>query len=797
MKRLYILLLAIFTLTIACEKSQYSLDLPKKPQIFGLASPIKLKPYVTTVYLSDYFPDTKVIDSTGRIPGIDIIPMNRDWILLFKIQNPDSLQWLSKLDVWAGGYKYSIPVFKSTKIKYSFKFKVKGKKFKSVQIRGEMTNWQAKNLAYFAADSSWNCGFTLEPGQYQYLLIIDGKEQLDPTNPNKSPNGFGGYNSVLKVGHAQPDSVPQLFTKSFNHNQITIGIKNHITQAQVYFENFALDSPFVQITDTTIKIHIPNNAKHYNLAYLRVYAANDYGFSNDILIPLHKGKPVTDPKLLPRDDFHAAVIYNLMVDRFYNGNHKNDPEPLDSVLPPAQYHGGDLQGILTVLKTGYFDTLGVNTLWISPIVQNVKGAWGLWKNPRTKFSAYHGYWPVSLTKIDSRLGDSASLVQLVNHLHNENKNLLLDFVAHHVHKNYWLYRKHPEYFTSLYLPDGRLNTELWDEQRLTTWFDVFLPTFNTALPKIYNMIADSAVWWIKTYNLDGFRHDAAKHVHLELWRALTRKLKLQVEIPQNRHVYQIGETYGTPELIASYLGSGLLDGQFDFNVYDKLKAAIAGGQSFKDLQKELDKSFKYYGWHNLMGYITGNQDQGRIISYVSGQIPLNVWGNDLKAIGWQNPPKQVTDFKAYKKVSLIFAFINTIPGVPVIYYGDEIGLPGAGDPDNRRDMKFGGLSKEQLWLRTNAAKLIHLRRSLMPLIYGDFQWIYVDDDLMVYSRRYFDKIAIVFLNKSDKSIYKTFNIDKDLSNSDLQTSGFGGILARSGHQIKVEVQANSYFIVYN
>ena len=797
MRRLYFLFFSVLVLTFACQKSKYSLSLPKKSQIFGLASPIKLKPYVTTVYLSDYFPDTKVIDSIGRIPGIDIIPMNRDWIVLLKINQPDSVKWLNKLDVWANGYKYSIPVFKSTKIKYSFKFKQPGKRYKSVQIRGEMTNWQAKNLAYFAADSSWNAGFTLEPGQYQYLLIIDGKEQLDPTNPNKVPNGFGGYNSVLKVGQTYPDSLPQLYTKSFNHKQITIGIKNHVKQVQVYFENFALDSSFVQITDSTIDIRIPDNAKHYKLAYVRVYAANDYGLSNDILIPLQKGKPVTDPKSLPRDDFHAAVIYNIMVDRFYDGNHKNDPKPLDSVLPPAQYHGGDLQGITLVLRLGYFDTLGVNTLWISPIVQNVQGAWGLWKKPRTRFSAYHGYWPVSLTKIDKRLGDSASLVQLVNKLHESNKNLLLDFVAHHVHKDYYLYRKHPEYFTSLYLPDGRLNTELWDEQRLTTWFDVFLPTFNTALPKIYNMIADSAVWWIKTYNLDGFRHDAAKHVHLELWRALTRKLKLQVEIPQNRHVYQIGETYGTPELISSYLGSGLLDAQFDFNVYDKLKAALAGNQSFKTLQKELNRSFKYYGWHNLMGYITGNQDQGRIISYLAGQIPLNVWGNDLKAIGWQNPPGPVTDFKAYKKLSLVFAFITTIPGVPVVYYGDEIGLPGAGDPDNRRDMKFANLSKQQLWLRQNAAKLIHLRRSHMPLIYGDFQWIYVDDNLMVYKRSYFNQFAIIFLNKSGSSIDKTIKTDNALYYNDLHVLGDGKILAYDAHELKVEVEPNSYLIVYN
>ncbi len=795
MKRYFLYL--FFILALAGCTNIPEVKLPQKPAIYGLATPIRLNPYVTTVYLADYFPKTKVIDSVKANKFLEILRLNNDWTVLLKVSQPDSLPWVSSLNVWAGGYCYSIPVFKSTKVKVSFSFKQPGKEFKNVQIKGEMTNWAPKNLAYFDVDSSWKTGFELEPGDYQYLIIADGKEELDPNNPDKVPNGFGGYNSVLHVGHIKPDSVPQMFTLSFHRGVITVLVRNHPTSLKVYFQNVELGAKFLQWQDTILKITLPANASRLKESYIRVYAANNYGFSNDLLIPLHNGHPVKSAKQLARDDFHSAVIYNVMIDRFYDGNKENDPKPLDSVLPPAQFHGGDLTGLDQILNRGYFDSLGINTIWISPIVKNVKGAWGLWKYPRTRFSAYHGYWPVSLTQIDPRFGDSTALVKLVSDLHKKDKNILLDFVAHHVHKSYWLYKEHPEYFTNLYLPDGRLNTELWDEERLTTWFDVFLPTFNTALPEIYNMIADSAVWWIKTYNLDGFRHDAAKHVHLSLWRALTRKLKLQVEIPQQRKVYQIGETYGSPQLISSYLGSGLLDAQFDFNVYDKLKAALAGGQSFLDLKEELNRSFKYYGWHNLMGYITGNQDQGRIISYLASQIPLNVWGNNLKAIGWTNPPGKVTDTVAFKKMSILLAFINTIPGVPVIYYGDEIGMPGAGDPDNRRDMQFTGLDKNQLWLRTQTAKLVHFRRSSMPLIYGDFQWLYVDNDFMVYERRYFDKFVIVALNKSKIQRNIKINLPQTANAYGLSHLGYGEIRNSAANSIEISVFPYSYFLVFD
>jgi cyclomaltodextrinase len=327
--------------------------------------------------------------------------------------------------------------------------------------------------------------------------------------------------------------------------------------------------------------------------------------------------------------------------------------------------------------------LGINTIWLSPITQNPEGAYGLWKEPYTRFSGYHGYWPISNTLIDDRFGNEATLEELIEKAHEKGMNVLLDYVANHVHEEHPLYKAHPEWATSLYLPDGTLNTERWEDHRLTTWFDTFLPTLNLEKPEVYEKMTDSAAYWVTNYELDGFRHDATKHIPEVFWRRLTQKVRQRTKRP----VYQIGETYGSYDLIRSYINTGMLDAQFDFNLYDtSINTFAKDSSSFKPLANALKQGLSYYGSNHLMGNITGNQDRARFISYASGDVKFD---EDAKAAGWTRDII-ISDSTAYKKLEMLHAFNLTIPGVPCIYYGDEYGVPGGNDPDNRRMMKFTG-----------------------------------------------------------------------------------------------------------
>jgi len=257
-------------------------------------------------------------------------------------------------------------------------------------------------------------------------------------------------------------------------------------------------------------------------------------------------------------------------------------------------------------------------------------------------------------------------------------------------------------------------------------------------------MTDSAAYWVTHYDLDGFRHDATKHIQQKFWRTLTTKIKKRTQHP----IYQIGETYGSPELIRSYVNTGMLDGQFNFNLYDASVAVFAKkDEPVKRLADALAESLKYYGSHHLMGNITGNQDRARFISYASGDVRFD---ENAKKAGWTRNI-QLTDSSAYYKLEMLHAFNLTTPGIPCIYYGDEYGMIGANDPDNRRMMQFDHYNQREKQLKNKVKELIQLRKNSMALLYGSTQ-IEVRDNTMIITRRYFDeKISIIF-NKSNSNI---------------------------------------------
>ena len=178
-------------------------------------------------------------------------------------------------------------------------------------------------------------------------------------------------------------------------------------------------------------------------------------------------------------NWHDAIIYSLMIDRFYDGDKSNSiPIIHDSLSMKANYNGGDFAGIIKKLEAGYFDSLGVNVLWISPVYDNPNKAFRESPKPHRWTTGYHGYWPVNSFGTDEHFGTMEQLREIVQTAHKHNIKILLDFVSHHVHKENPLFKQHKDWFGSLYLPDGSLNIRQWDSHRLTTWFEPYLPSFD-------------------------------------------------------------------------------------------------------------------------------------------------------------------------------------------------------------------------------------------------------------------------------------------------------------------------------
>jgi glycosidase len=783
MKLKNIIFFLFFALTACRPALNYPSDSENNKNLNSLMT---LKIGANTITLQDFVLYPAEIDSVSSSTSklkckIDRIRMTASLNVL-----PDMEPFVD-VKLWIQGIPYSVPCRKTDKLDYLFTFNPQGKSYKKVQIAGQMNDWVPSLSPELKLNKKglFEVKLNLSPGTYLYQMSLDGEQNHDANNPVKVDNGYGKFNSILQVA-GQKDKFPVLFTSEFTDKKIILLAQHEVSQVFVYWQNYQLPSQFIKTENGRISFEIPSEAKKLPRSFIRVWASNKFGVSNDVLVPLENGKVLTDSKDITRTDKQAQIIYFMLVDRFKDGDKTNNhPMNRPDVNHKVDYWGGDLAGLQQKIDDGYFEKLGVNTLWISPLNQNPTEPYGYYAPMKTKFSGYHGYWPISSSKVDFRFGTNTLFRSLVADAHKKNMNILLDYVAHHVHIEHPFYKKYPQYTTSLYLPDGTMNTERWNDHRLTTWFDTFLPTIDFSNPKVVDMMTDSAMYWIKEFNIDGFRHDACKHIPEQFWRELTYKIK---QHNSGKSLYQIGETYGSPELISSYLTTGMLDGQFDFNVFDMANTTFAGvgGSNLQQVNTILNSSLYIYGNHNLMGYVSGNQDKPRFMAYASGDLKF---GEDSKVAGWQRNIG-ITDSTAYDKLLLMHTFNLTIPGIPVIYYGDEIGLTGANDPDCRRMMKFDGLNKREINLKNKVSLLIHLRKNNPVLIYGEFINIQSNNDNWVYARKYFNKNAIVFINNSSKQKTFEIKIPSELNTEGLKST-FKTKFTVSGRNIKILIHAYS------
>ena len=548
--------------------------------------------------------------------------------------------------------------------------------------------------------------------------------------------------SIVVLGGKRDTAESYMSSVAADQGSITIEATKPVKEAVALWQNNRIEG--VTIEGNRIIVTIPEVAKKFDRSMIRVFAAAEGGRFNDILLPLERGVVVTNAEQIRRQDFHSQILYSLMIDRFCNGNKENDwkinsPEVLDKV----DYQGGDLAGITSKIEDGFFTDLGITTIWISPITQNPYDAWGQNTDPDTKFSGYHGYWPIYSTVVDKRFGSDEELRTMLSTAHGQELNVILDYVANHLHINSPVLQAHPDWTTELMLPDGRKNIGQWDgETRLTTWFDEHIPTLDLERQEVCDPMTDSALHWVRNFDFDGFRHDACKHIPLNYWRMLTHKMKSSMP---DRQLWQIGETYGDVELIGSYVKSGMIDSQFDFNLYHTSRDVIVDeARSMRDIAAVVEESEAAYGSHHTMGNITGNHDKPRFITLAGGDMPLG-WYDD-KAPGWKREILVGDMYKGHSGLKLLKALIATVPGVPCIYQGDEYGVPGANDPDNRDMMTFQCESDYQIKQLEETKAILKVRRSSMPLMYGDLRTLYVDDAVWVFLRHYMGEWTLVALN---------------------------------------------------
>ncbi len=662
------------------------------------------------------------------------------------------------------GETYCIPVIVKNMLpqpkSYVFKFKPLGPA-KKVIVTGSFNNWDKERDQLKKKDSGgiFELAMHLEPGSYLYKYIVDGKETIDPENPERAPTGFDDFNSVVRI--ADPDTA-----RRFLHIGSRSEFENSIKLSFVY-DNTSERSPLtksevIALVDNvrvrTAQIEVSGNRVVVTFGkpelkgekVIRVMVDQNEEVTNIQQVQLRDGIPAGANR--NEDSWYDGMIYSIMIDRFKDGDSTNDkPVIHDSLAVQANYRGGDLRGIIDKIEDGYFDSLGINILWLSPVYDNPDIAFRESPPPHRWYSGYHGYWPISDTAVEEKFGTMAELKELIAKAHQHRIKVLLDFVAHHVHIDHPFYKEHPEWFGTLDLPDGRKNLRLWDEFRLTTWFEPYMPSFDyTKSAEALRVMTDNAVWWLKETGADGFRHDAVKHVPYVFWRELTRKIKEQVEIPQHKQVYQIGETFGNYDLVSSYVNNGQLSAQFNFDLsYFAIPVFLEAQRSFSSLDFHMKNTIASFGMYNLMGNIMDSHDKVRFMAYADGKVQSQ--GVDMREMAWTHPPT-VDHPSSYYKAELYLAYMFTIPGIPVIYYGSEFGMTGADDPDNRRMMRFGDeLSLNERAMLAQTKTIVSLRAHHSALRYGDFFTLRADTRVYAYLRSDMNERLMIVLNKSEDS----------------------------------------------
>jgi glycosidase len=785
----------LFSILVSCQISN-------KDQIREYIPKISLKAGLTdSLDIRDLFFSKKYDLEFINHPSIKIEYDMENHLL--KLTPDSSSEDLTLIEFKFAGKRYAFPVNIRMLQKFHFQYRPE-KSPQRLNLFGSFNSWNRENIPLTDQDGDgiYDAILSLEPGRYEYKYFVDGEEIIDSSNPDSVANPFGAFNSVLTVypRHSDSDFLHILGYEEKNDGIIlslyyegeNADFPLQKSEVVALLNNIKCSEELIELSGNQIRLTLKKEelTKESLVRVLVSKAGNSTRFQSVNLYNAH-------PRGLRGTEFswYDAIIYSIMIDRFSDGDPTNSkPVEHPELDNRANFYGGDLQGIINKMQEGYFDKLGVNVLWLFPVNQNPLDAFQEYPEPHKYFTGYHGYWPIHPEKVDFRFGNINLFKELVKMAHAGGMKVLLDFVANHVHQEHPFYVEHPKWFGTLDLPDGRQNIRMWDEYRLTTWFDTFLPSFDyLGSSKALEVMTDNAIWWMKETGIDGFRQDAVKHIPNKFWRSLTRKIKEQVEEKENRRTFQIGETFGSYELISTYVNNGQLNAQFNFNLYDvALQVFLNPEASFQVLEIEMRKTFDTYGQNHLMGNLMDSHDKARFMAYADGDISST--SENVDELAWSSPP-QVDNPESYKKALLYMAYMLTIPGTPVIYYGDEIGMTGATDPDNRRPMRFEEeLNDHEKQMLKNIKKVIHLRKNHSALRYGDFLTLMAKDDIYAFVRSDLNERLLIVLNKDLQQANVALRIPTIYGSKtalDLLTQETFQI---KGDQIKIAVKAEDFKI---
>lgn len=547
-----------------------------------------------------------------------------------------------------------------------------------------VVNGQTCPMTYDAANDRFGYDFTgVSTGDYYYYYVVGGIEELDAFNSEKADYS-GKECSVchFKKANVSVEASLSQYAMDYNDNNVLsvkltakdgegletseiAAITADLSELGLNRE-FAIDPTLMEGTISCLNT-VAAGEKTIPVTVKDIYG-NVYTTATNVT--------VTERKKSAGDfDWDEAVIYFAVTDRFFDGDASNNDaygvgDYNTGEKGGSSYHGGDFAGLNQ--KLDYLKDLGVNTIWITPIVENITEDQHDNKTDTATYG-YHGYWASDFTKLNKHLGTEQQFKALLDAAHSKGMKIMVDVVLNHA--GYGT----EKYFNSILTDaDGNSISMIRDSNNTISGDDKYdslsdLPDFVTENKAVTDQLVTWQTEWMSKYSIDYYRVDTVKHVETTTWAAFKNSLT-----KVNPDFKMIGEYSGAGYANnAGELGTGTMDALLDFDFNDFAQNFVTGNIS--SVENSLQKRNNAINNTSVMGSFLSSHDEDTL------QYKLV---NESK----------ISEEEAYNLMKVAATLQITAKGQPVLYYGEEIGQGGANNwplQTNRRDFDWTELEKQK------------------------------------------------------------------------------------------------------
>ena len=547
-----------------------------------------------------------------------------------------------------------------------------------------VVNGQTCPMTYDAANDRFGYDLTgVSTGDYYYYYVVDGTGELDAFNSEKADYS-GKECSVCHFKKANMSVAASLsqYAMDYNDNNVLsvkltakdgegletseiAAITADLSELGLNRE-FAIDPTLMEGTISCLNT-VAAGEKTIPVTVKDIYG-NVYTTATNVT--------VTERKKSAGDfDWDEAVIYFAVTDRFFDGDAENNDaygvgDYNIGEKGGSSYHGGDFAGLNQ--KLDYLKDLGVNTIWITPIVENITEDQHDNKTDTATYG-YHGYWASDFTKLNKHLGTEQQFKALLDAAHSKGMKIMVDVVLNHA--GYGT----EKYFNSILTDaDGNSISMIRDSNNTISGDDKYdslsdLPDFVTENKAVTDQLVTWQTEWMSKYSIDYYRVDTVKHVETTTWAAFKNSL---TEV--NPDFKMIGEYSGAGYANnAGELGTGSMDALLDFDFNDFAQKFVTGDIS--GVESSLQKRNGAINNTATMGSFLSSHDEDSLQYKLVNESKLS-------------------EEEAYNLMKVAATLQITAKGQPVLYYGEEIGQGGANNwplQTNRRDFDWTELEKQK------------------------------------------------------------------------------------------------------